>query len=259
MIYAIVGGAKGNTGGSAPFQTATTSAFSSIGATVIFVCVGSHTGTPIQTPTDNQSNTYVAASAEFSQTAEYLRWYYCVNPTTNANHTVTISGTQNPSIGALAYTGNSATPAGSSNSNGATLSTTCQTGTLTPANSGSLLLAACTTAFGNITDIDNGGSAWTMRLNQVAGYGVQGLAVADFNPAGSGAQNPEFELNGSVAAVIASIIEFLPAGGGGGGRIFKLAGEGGGLAGPSRGLVARGAQQQWSRRQSGLYVPQKGA
>jgi len=233
VAYTLENGANGSAV-SAPFDSASTTAFSSSIGTLMIVVVGSHTGTPIQTPTDNAGNTYVPVTSEFSTSNEFQRWFMCVGYTPNALHVVTVSGTQNPSIIAMCVSGNAAAPAGSSNNNGATSSSTVQTGSLTPANTGSLLLAACSSAFDNINSVDG---SWTIVLNQAAGYGKTGLALAYLNPAGAGPENPTFTLASSVSAVQASIVEFLPAGGGGG-RIFKLAGEGGGLAGPSRGLVA---------------------
>jgi hypothetical protein len=65
----------------------TTPAFNSTGANCIAVWLA-YGGTP--TVTDNQGNTYTAGAASTNTVAG--RWYYCLNATVNASHTVTIGG-----------------------------------------------------------------------------------------------------------------------------------------------------------------------
>ena len=70
----------GSTGGTTP-------AFNSTGANCIAVWLA-YGGSP--TVTDNQGNTYTAGTASTNIVAG--RWYYCLNATVNASHTVTIGG-----------------------------------------------------------------------------------------------------------------------------------------------------------------------
>jgi hypothetical protein len=70
----------GSTGGTTP-------AFNSTGANCIAVWLA-YGGSP--TVTDNQGNTYTAATPRTNTVAG--RWYYCLNATVGASHTVTIGG-----------------------------------------------------------------------------------------------------------------------------------------------------------------------
>lgn len=181
------------------------------------------------TPAESTLNVgLLYCAAPVNDAALLLQWQYLANFT---------------KIAVMAISGSAASPFDVENGASGN-STTAQAGSVTPTVSSALAIAALHHA-DPISSIDSG---YTLVEN-IDNTWWGGLAYKEV----SAATNPEWTATGSNVWSATNAI-FKPAGGGGGGRISKLAGEGGGLVGPSKGLVARGAQQQWTRQQSGLYL-----
>jgi len=183
----------------------TTAATSTTGATLLVLGVSLDTaGTP--TISDNRGNTWTQLTSYTSAFAR-VRFYYAVNPTTSASHTVTVTATGAAVSAHLAAFSNVATSSPFDQQNGAngTPVGTLQTGSITPAVDGTLLVTAL--AF------NSAGSPISIDLSftetgeiDFLGSNYYGSALAYLVQGSAAAINPTWTRTGSndMAANIAS-------------------------------------------------------
>lgn len=150
-------------GGSANSDNFTTSAISTINATLLVACVADRDGST--TFSDNQSNTWTATT-NYNTTLSFLRFYYVANPTTNASHTFTVSCSGcAPTIGGIAAFTGTATTSVSETVTGATntATTTLQPGSITP-GANDYLLVSC---YGGIDTYSSVSAPFTPAIEEV--------------------------------------------------------------------------------------------
>ena len=140
-------------------NTATTSATSTVGATLIVLAVTSYQGSAGITPTDSTgSNTWTPLTEQSYTAYMRTRLWYCINPVTSASQTFSASLTGSyPSIAMYAFSSGTATPA-FDQQNGAAFGdqVTANPGNVTPAYANELII----TAVGH----NNTANAWAINL-----------------------------------------------------------------------------------------------
>ncbi len=256
MSYVLI--RHGAAGGSP--TSATVTGLDMTGVDLIVIGVSCYPGGGDSAIADSSSNSYTVGVAQVSSSFWSTKLYYLKNPTvTNSMNFTAANGGLSiyPSLYVAGFSGVRTVggPGDASNAGTTGGATSLQTGNANPSESDELFITHL--APGDSTSGFSINSGFTLLDSLPVSIGnYQGGAFAYKIQTSSGTENPTWSWSGSDAAA-ACIMTFKDNPSAGGGRIFKLAGEGGGLAGPSRGLVARGAQQQWSRRQSGVYVPQR--
>lgn len=180
--------------------------FDSGGATIIAVWLGSLDGTPVVT--DNAGNTYTLGTNSNSGPF-HGRWAYCLSPSTSATHVVTVSSTNDPSIIVVWFNLVSAFDSQSTPNTGASV-TSLQTGSVTPANNGSLVLAALMNYrdAGPIASVSiNSGFTIVTNVDSVTGTRV-GVAIAYLIQGTAGAVNPSWSWSNSVDNSSAAALAF---------------------------------------------------
>ncbi len=181
--------------------SSTSSGINTSGANLLVAIVTAFTVNGMVAPTDSETNTWIPLTPHTSLNCS-LGIYYCINPTTDTNHTFTSNG----SFGSISITAfyNSDGVAfdvqnGSDNSG---ISTTKQPGSLTPNVKDSLIITGC-----------NGGSAETFTsidsgftiIEQNADPSRFSTGLAYLIETAIAAQNPTWTKdNGQGTAVIAS-------------------------------------------------------
>ncbi len=160
---------------------------------------------------DNKGNTWTQIGTRLSQGSGLAQaWWYCQAPTVGSGHTFsTTSGI--PNLAVQAWSGSAATPLDQTNTATANSSaTTIQAGSVTPGESGELVVATVGALVGSFS-ID---SSFT-----VSDQGTQAtfdIGFAYLAPTGS-AQNPTWTASGaSPYGLVAAIATFKGSGGGGG-------------------------------------------
>ena len=160
--------ALGASGGATP-------ALDTTSANLIVVCIGRWQA---GTLTDSQSNTWTQVGSTVTQGSANLEVWFCDNPTTNAAHTFTYSGTNvYPGITVQTYTGTS--PILLSANHSATASATTVTlPTATPTYANSLVVSAqCADSISGGQSVN---SSMTLRQEEPWVTGVNlGIASAD--------------------------------------------------------------------------------
>jgi len=187
----------------------TTAATSTTGATLLVLGVSLDTaGTP--TISDNRGNTWTQLTSHTSAFAR-VRFYYAVNPTTSASHTVTVTSTGAAVSAHFAAFSNVATSSPFDQQNGAngTPVGTLQTGSITPTVDGSLLVTAL--AF------NSAGSPISIDLSftetgeiDFLGSNYYGSALAFLVQGSAAAINPTWTRTGT-NDMAANIASFKPA------------------------------------------------
>ncbi len=165
----------------------TTAAIDTTGVTFLLVAA-SFIGTI--TLTDSQGNTWVPCTKYTASPADAaIQFFYCVNPTTNAAHTFTITGTgaAYPSISVTGWDDVDAAPFDAENGASQTSNTTSHaTGSITPADDALVVVANSGGA------ADTGGAidslfmsiihaitlSGAQHVSLVVGYGIAGVGVA---------------------------------------------------------------------------------
>lgn len=151
---------------------ATTAGINTTTADFIVIAVTGY-GASSWTVTDSQSNTWTAGT-KYDATAQNpsVQLYYCTNPTTNASHTFTLSGSAvYGRINAAAFSGVAATsPLETANSGTATVASgSISSGSVTPSLNNSLLIAAG--GFGSATGPGFNGTPAFTALDESTGLG----------------------------------------------------------------------------------------
>lgn len=176
--------------GAASGASVTTTAQNTTGANLIVVSIAFYTGPGTGvTVTDSLSNTWTALTAHTSSNHQ-TRQYYCVNPTTGASHTFTLTGPSgfSPNISMIAVSGAAASPYESDTgaNSGSSSVTTIQPGSLTPAENGDLLVSGLVSGNGASQAINDSFTAVVAGTGSGAvggglGYLIQATAAA-INP-----------------------------------------------------------------------------
>ncbi len=137
------------------------------------------------TPTDSKSNTWTPLTARSNFTANRLRLWYCVNPTTDAAHTFSLTATgHKPSIAVQAFS----VAAGGFDAETGAAST--QPGSITPAENWEVLITCGSngaTGGGSSQSIT---SPFTQSANLLGGTHAQALSMAYSIQATATARNP---------------------------------------------------------------------
>lgn len=199
-------------------SSTTTNAINTTGADFIaVVVVWDGTAGSTNTVSDNQGNSWTPRTAIHDNTGTLgnVRIHYCASPTTNSSHTFTLtcSGTPaNPAIAVAAFSGVNSTPYDVEN--GAYSGSPISTGSVTPTQDGSVLIAGVGGSQGTVDSINNGFTICGHGpRNPPTTYRTIGMAYKIQTTAA--AINPAFTF-GSGSFCYASIASFKPGGGGGG-------------------------------------------
>lgn len=193
----------------------TTPAFNSTGANCIAVWLA-YGGSP--TVTDNQGNTYTAETTRTNTVVG--RWYYCLNATVNASHTVTIGGGSTVSscvvyaLAGVAATAAYSSPGGSDIANGTAASFAAG---FTPPEDNCIVLMGAGLTTPTITGV-TGANGWTVdqwtsgvggtNYGSIVGYKIQTTATAI-----PSAQQFATWTNNAAGVCIPAIFKAAPAGG----------------------------------------------
>lgn len=168
-------------------------AVDSTGANLIVVCIHRFT-TSALTVTDSKGNTYTALTSYQTSMASGIRFYYCLNPTVGSGHVFTVAGTGAfPTITALGFSGVAASSP-YDKENGALHGgpgTSRQTGSVTPAENGSLIVAGAT--LGAAVSSPSVNSSMTLQETVAAvGGSYMGALAAYYVQPTAAAINPTF-------------------------------------------------------------------
>lgn len=163
-----------------------TGAFDSTGATLLVAAVSRTTSSG--TLTDNQSNTWTQLTTKASTGVE-SELYYCLNPNTNAAHTVSYTGGNTyPAVVAAAYSGAGIIYDQEAVADANATSVSC--GSLTPSGDGALVISFCAHEIGEAQTND---ASMTERHDRIWVFGVElGIAYADIVQGAAAAINPNW-------------------------------------------------------------------
>ena len=236
MAYALINSvAAGSSGGG----TFTSGSISTSGSTLLVAMVSSYHPATEPTLSDSSSNTWTALGTSTGNDIRLKLFYVnSATPTTSGTHTVTVTGAGAfASVVFAGFSGSAATPGDQFGSRNTGSSTTadCAAAAITPSENGCLLIGGIgfISATTGLT-IDN--SLTVQHFLQYSDTNYLGIGFAWKEQATAAAINPAFSW--TTNALTASLIgSFKPGAGGGGGRIWKLAGYGGGLVGSPAGLA----------------------
>ncbi len=171
-------------------NTATTSAINTTGANLLIaVTVGAGGGGCGGTVTDSKSNSPWIQRTFYGAGGLGACINYVANPSSvGSGHTFTTSASSSfPAIFALAFSGmDTSSPYDTENGNVGGIATTCQTGTVTPANAGSVIIASLfdqlatqdPTIDGGFTISDFTDTVSSQSYAGAAAYLIQGAAAA---------------------------------------------------------------------------------
>lgn len=189
----------------------TTGAIDTTGANLLVVVVGNYTGVNGQaTVSDSKSNSWTGATLQ-AVGNNYVRIYYCASPIVGAGHTFTASngGTIAGGVAVQAWSGASASPFDVENGAFAGSNTSLQTGSVTPSQANSLIIAGVST--------DSAGSTFAIDISftvsnsqNYTGGTTEGLAAAYLAQGAAASVNPAWSWSG-LAVVSAVIAVFKPA------------------------------------------------
>jgi hypothetical protein len=199
MALALLGHALAIGGGAAT----STAARNTTGAKLIVLAVTYVGATPSAAPTDSAGNTWIQGPSAQSASTNLCALYYCINPTTSATHTFSVS--QSVSSIAVSYWSGAAPQKDKHNANFGNATTT--TGSITPQTDGELLIAACSGGGGGgtgATAIDNGFTILQAGANNAAAFG---LAHAYLFQTTAAPINPTWTGPGGLAAAILSFVD----------------------------------------------------
>lgn len=190
--------------GSGASVDVTTDAISSVGGSLIVIGLGRFSGGTGITISDSQGNTWTPLT-QSTLAGPAARLFYVENPTTNAAHTFTVSGTDHYGCICVAVFQNTLTSGAfdvESAGGGANSGTTFQPGTLTPSQNNSILVTAVGVDSNVTFSID---SSFTI-LDQFGASGNYGAAMAYKVQGTAGADNPTWTTSVStgLAAVMAA-------------------------------------------------------
>lgn len=186
----------------------TSSSIDTTGATLLVIHVADADGVAT-TVSDSKGNSWTALTARQNSLESQL--YYCASPTVGSGHTFTTSASSAfPAGQVLAFSGVDASPFDTQNGN-TTTDSTIQTGSVTPAEDGSLLVAGVGHVRGVSPTI---GSGFTVTdSNALSGGNYYGAGAAYLVQTTAAAINPTWTLDSS-GVLAATIAVFGPSAGG---------------------------------------------
>lgn len=216
MAYAFITGLSANQGAGGTTDTSIVGgAINTTGADLIVVSVSYFDASSAVTVTDNKGNTYTALTGYGGADADYrVKAFYCHNPTVGTGHTF-VGGVAGAycSLSVAAFSGAATSPADQSAGSFSASSSTAQSGSITPTESGELVLEVmCNRLDSGSASIDSGFTIVDQEIWQSGGLGT---ALAYKIQTTAEAVNPTWTLSSAVKNAPA-IYSFKAAGGGGG-------------------------------------------
>jgi hypothetical protein len=212
MAFSRIGGVKA---GSANGLSATTGTLDTTGANLLIMSVCRYVGVSgTVTISDSKSNTWTPLDQHGVTSSTTHRLYYSIPTSVGSGHTFTVDGGLNliyPCLQVEAWSGAHATPLGATQ-NGATATSgsTIQTGSITPSENNTLLIAG-------VAYDDNSGGAVSIDLSfaanaqaQIAGFSIGG-AIAYLLLGTAAAKNPTWDLTNAGGDTAAGIAYFKAA------------------------------------------------
>lgn len=217
MPFAFISGLSANYGGGGATDTAITGGpIDTTGANLIVVEVSYFDASSAVTVTDNKGNTYTALTGYGGAGADYrVKLFYCYAPTVGTGHTF-VGGVAGAycSVSIAAFSGAAASPADQSAGSFNSSSSTAQAGSITPTESGELIIATmCNRLDAGSVSINDGFTIVDQELWQSGGLGT---ALAYKIQTAAAATNPTWTLTSAVKNAPA-IYSFKAADGGSGG------------------------------------------
>ncbi len=213
MAFSLLVNASHNNGGTG--TVATTPARDTTGAKIITLVT---TQASNNTPTDSASNTWAKRSEALNGSARCSIWE-CINPTTNASHTFSLTATV-PGIAMAAFAGTPDVFDQSNNATGSSVSSLA-TGSVTPTADNELIIDAALCSSVDPNSIDAGQTL----LEHFTGDGatVFGTGLAYEIQTSATTRNPTFTFSGSSGTAGACIATFKQvAAAGGFDRMFQV-------------------------------------
>lgn len=208
----------------------TSSGVNTTSADTIFLVVGHETAVA-PSLTDSNSNTWALIRTHDNGFGRWNSLFRtATTATVGAGHTFTVSLTNGViGIALTAFAGGATSSIDDQeNSNGATFSTSIQTGSITPSEPGTLIIAGCN-ASDSGRDPDTIDSGFTVAAHVAEGGGGTvgfGTGIAYLVQGAAAAVNPTWSITGGSAThVIATIASFKAASAGAGGDLNVLIGE----------------------------------
>lgn len=193
-------------------SSVTTSAIDTTGANFLIVVVVTVWGTHIANISDSKGNTWTYLTL-YSDTARAIRLAYCHSPTVGSGHTFTGSLGEKNSLAVAAFDGVASSPFDVENGNTGSFggsNTPLATGSVTPSQANSLLIAGLGTDEGSSADIsiDAGFTiAASIKGSTISGNGPScGLAYKILTS--SAANNPSWTLTSNPYVASATIAGF---------------------------------------------------
>jgi hypothetical protein len=200
--YALVSNVK------AVGASTTSSGINTTGATILLSYSVTFGTTPC-TPTDSNSNVWVAVGTDSIQGNSHGQWWYVKNPTVGASHTVTTCSSGFPSIFMAAFSGaDTSSPLDQSNKAGTASSTTVTLPSTTPSQNGELIVVGLSNNSSDTPTIDSG---FTVQDTQMS-TSSEGVAWAYLIQGTAAAVAPQWTTPGANDKS-ASIATFKPTGG----------------------------------------------
>jgi hypothetical protein len=190
----------------------TTGAIDTTGANLLVVAASQFGSVTIGTVTDSKGNTWTPLTAQ-NQGTTYINIFYCVPSSVGSGHTFTWSNGADVygAVAVQAWSGAHASPFDTEN--GATTSTLASlaTGSITPAQNNSLVIAAlCAGDLLSTPFTINGGFTETAEVASVPST-VEGLSMAYLVQTTAAAANPTFSWVGGAERASVTIAAFKPA------------------------------------------------
>ncbi|MGH7996171.1 MAG: hypothetical protein ACREFX_07455, partial [Opitutaceae bacterium] len=186
----VLGNVASAAGSGSP-ATATTAAIDTTGATLLVAIGGAYAGTVEYGMSDSAGNTWEMAVSENATLWSVI--FYCINPTTSAEHTFSFGPVGYPGLSVAAFSGFPTISLDQTNSGSGAGASTVQPGSVTPTTDGQLIVTGYTDgsaavpaiddSFDVATYIEHGGS------NESACIGYLDQATGSpLNPTWSGGQ-----------------------------------------------------------------------
>lgn len=187
----------------------TTSAIDTSGANLlVVVAIKFAPGVTGASITDSKSNTWTSLTAQTQASDAYCQIFYCASPTVGTGHTFTWLGANTfAGVAVQAWSGANVTPFDVENGAGAT-ATSLATGSVTPGQNNSLIIAGLCASTGSNTYAIDSGFTVTDSIDYVGGSGL-GIAMAYFKQGSAAAINPTWSWITSADAA-ATIAVFKP-------------------------------------------------
>lgn len=184
----------------------TSSAVNTTGANLIVISAAHFPNGHAQTVSDSKGNTWTALTDYSIHIGISVRLYYCYNPTVGSGHTFTISGTNSyGSLNVAAFSNVATSPLDQSNGATNSSASSLSTGSITPSQANSIVIAG----FG----ADNGGTSISINSgftiaasNDYSAGGSEAGAIAYKIVTSASAINPQWSIASSapIAAAIAN-------------------------------------------------------